>query len=331
MRISYRMATPGDVSAMAQFWSENSGWDIIDSTEWNRRFTNTPFGDAVVSVATDDETKNIIGQFIFIPVTITASGKEIKAYRPFAPILRETLQTKFGIASLLTGQHPILKMYQIVAADLAKQGISLIYIIPDPRWARVLKAFPFIMTHRFPLWSCSLPLDKNFELPAGISTERIEPANPEIDTLWQQASALYAAAIIRNSHTMIWKTSHGDYRVFAVRRKGELIGWFNVVYKQMDRQWLICDMVVADKDENLFITLMSACNTLQQEDKLLSPGNDHPKKIALLATAAIEAIVKKIGFIQENYYFTLAVHIINKDGIDKNKITPANWYISAND
>jgi len=325
------MATPDDVNAMAQFWSENSGWDIIDSTEWNRRFTNTPSGDAVVSIATDNETKKIIGQFVFIPVTIAVSGKEVIAYRPFAPILQETLQTKFGVGSLLTGQHPILKMYQNVASDLTKQGVSLIYIIPDPRWSRVLQAFPFVMTHKFPLWSCSLPLEKNFELPEGITTERIDPANPEMDTFWQQASGVYAAAIVRNSKTMVWKTSHGDYRIFAIRRNGEMIGWFNVVYKQKDYQWLICDMVVTDKDENLSITLKSACNIIQQEDKMLTAGGTHSKKIALLATAAIEEIVKKMGFRQENYHFTLAVNMLNKKGIDKSNITPANWYVSAND
>lgn len=331
MHISYRMATSDDVNAMARFWSENSGWDIIDSAEWNRRFTNTPFGDAVVSIATDDETKKIIGQFVFIPVTIAVSGKEVKAYRPFAPILQETLQTKFGIAALLTGQHPILKMYQNVARDLTKQGVSLIYIIPDPRWSRVLQAFPSVMTHKFPLWSCSLPLDKGFELPVGVTTERIQPADPEVDSLWQQASGVYSAAIVRNSKTMIWKTSHGDFRVFAIRRNGEMIGWFAVVYKQKDHQWLICDMVTKDKVENLSITLKSACNIIQQEDKMLPSSSTHSKKIALLATAAIEEIVKHIGFRQENYHFTLAVNMLDKNGIDKSKITPANWYVSAND
>ena len=58
MHITYRMANNDDVEAMACFWSENSGWDVIDSTEWRRRFTNTPFGDATVAVAFDDDEKN---------------------------------------------------------------------------------------------------------------------------------------------------------------------------------------------------------------------------------------------------------------------------------
>lgn len=331
MGISYRMANDADINAMAQFWSENSGWDIIDDTEWKRRFTNTPFGDAVVSLATDEETKKIIGQFVFIPVTITLSGKEVKAYRPFAPILQETLQSKFGIASLLTGQHPILKMYRKVAADLTQQGVSLIYIIPDPRWARILQNFPIVMTHKFPLWSFLLPLNKNFQLAENITVEKINPADSEVDLLWQEASVFYSTAIVRNSKTLLWKTSHGDYKVFAIRRNNQIIGWFAVIYKLKDHQWLICDMVTKDQNEILDITLKAACNIIQEEDKKLLANDGQKNKIALLATSLIEPIVKKMGFLQENYYFTLAVHLLNKNGIDKNNIAPSNWYVSAND
>lgn len=331
MHISYRMATSNDVDALAEFWSENSGWDVIDSAEWKRRFASSPDGNAVVSVASDEETKKIIGQFIFMPNRIAVNGKEIIGYRPFAPVLQQSLQTKFGIASLLTGQHPILKLYFKVADELSKQGVSIIYMIPDPRWARILQTFPMLMTHKFPLWSYPLPLRKNFILPVGITTDKIKPSDPAIDQLWHQCSRVYYAAIVRDSMSMSWKTSHCDYRIFAIRRNDEMTGMFTTLYKVNDNQWLICDLVTRDKEESLSITLAAACNIIQEENNKLPSIPNHPNKIALLSTPAIEQIVKKMGFRQEDYHFTLAIHLLNEDGFDRRNISPEKWYVSAKD
>jgi hypothetical protein len=331
MKISYRMASPDDIDALVEFWSKNSGWDVIDREEWGKRFTDTPFGEAIVSIATDVLTKKIIGQFIFIPVKIAVNGKEVEAYRPFAPVLEHSLQSTFGIASLLTGQHPILRLYTKVADELTKKGIALIYMIPDPRWSRIFKAFPYLMSHKFPLWSYPLPMHEYFALPSEVSVDRIEPSDPGIDLLWNRASTVYPAAMVRNCRMMTWKTIQGDYRIFAVRNTLEMTGIFTIIYKPSDHQWLICDLVTRNNEESLSLTLAAACNMIQSEDNKTLRDHNHPGKIALLVTPVIEQIVKKMGFMQEDYHFTLVVHLLNKDGIDTNHLLPQNWYASAND
>lgn len=331
MNISYRMATSNDTNALAEFWSENSGWDVIDSAEWKKRFLTSPFGEAVVSIATDDQTGNIIGQFLFIPSGISVNGKEMMTYRPFAPVLKQSLQTKFGIASLLTWQHPILKLYQKVADEMSRQGISFLYAMPDPRWARILLTRPSFMTHKFPLWSHPLPLDRNFILPDQCTVEKINPSDPAIDQLWQLSSAVYSSAIVRNSQTMAWKTLHGNYLTFAIRRSREITGMFTAIYKTKDYQWLICDLVTKDKEESLSISLAAACNMIQSENIRLSINQNHANKIALLCTPPMEKIVKNMGFVKEDYNFTLAIHLLNKNGINKKHVSPENWYVSAND
>lgn len=331
MRISYRMAIDDDIDAMVAFWSDNSGWDIIDRTEWEKRFVNTPFGEAAVVLGVDEDVNKIIGQFIFIPVYIVIDGLEVKAYRPFAPVLEQSLQTKFGIASLLTGQHPLLKMYKIIWDDLATKGVPLIYIVPDPRWSRVLQAFPFIHTHRFPLWSKSLTASSDFQIPAGISISKINPCDPAIDLLWEQSANVYNCSIVRNSKSLPWKTSHGNYQVYAVSHAGSITGLFVFIYKQKDNQWLICDMIVKDKSDHLVTTLLAACQTIQEENNNIIQESKPQSKIAILATPAIENAVKQLGFQKENYHFTLAVHILNNKIIDKKNVIPVNWYISAND
>ena len=331
MHIKYRMANDEDIESMADFWSKNSEWDVIDRAEWEKRFVNTPFGRAVVALGVDEETEKIIGQFVFIPVDIIVNGKEIKGYRPFAPILQKSLQTKFGIASLLTGQHPLLKMYKIVENHLTKHGVTLIYIIPDPRWSRVLQAFPFILTHRFPLYTRTITISDGSIFPPDTGFSIVTASDVEIDLLWQQSSTTYSCSIVRNNKSLTWKASHGNYKIYIVKQNNQTIGLFNIIYKQKDRHWLICDVLAIDKNECLDIILQAACIAIQEENNGSGISNDRPGKMAILATPAIENIVKKLGFEKNDYHFTLAVHLLNKDGIDKKNIAPENWYVSAND
>ena len=42
MTFTYRMSTHEDIDQLVEFWNANSGWDIIDRKEWERRFRYTP-------------------------------------------------------------------------------------------------------------------------------------------------------------------------------------------------------------------------------------------------------------------------------------------------
>jgi hypothetical protein len=142
---------------------------------------------------------------------------------------------------------------------------------------------------------------------------------------------VYTSAIVRNSKTLAWKTSHGDFKVFAVYSSNEMIGLLTIVYKSKDHQWLICDMLTKDNTDSLNVTLQAACNKIQEENYDLANTANHLRKISILATPAIEEIINKLGFVKNAYHFTLAVHPLNKNEIDKKEIAPAKWYISAND
>ena len=331
MDITYRIAVEEDIEAMAKFWSDNAGWDIIDAVEWKRRFMNSPAGDAIVSLALDESTSEIIGQFVFIPLNVSVAGKTVKAFRPFAPILKVSLQTKFGISALLTGRHPLLKMYARVTEDLSKKDIPFVFIIPDPRWNRVLKAFPNIMTHRFPLWTLSLPLTRKFEQEPDYISKKIASDSIEIDEIWQKAALTYTAMIVRNRHLIRWRTQFGDFKTYAVYKGGNIVGFFAAVYKSKDHQWLICDLIAADTEQSLKNTLLYACNILADEDSLLNRSNEAPRKLSILATPPIEKVLLSAGFVKNDYHFTLAVHALDKKNIDRRDVNPANWYISAND
>ncbi len=221
---------------------------------------------------------------------------------------------------------------------VTKQETCLFYMLPDPRWARVLKAFPFIKTHKFPLWCHPLPLQAYFELPKGITIDKINPDNPKIDLLWQQASNIYPTLVKRNSKTLAWfffffffRAIQNDLAIYCVMNHDEMVGLFAIVYKKNDHQWLICDMLTKDKNESLTLSLKAICNTIESENRILKTKSDHERKIAILATPTIEKKVAALEFEKDDYQFTLALDLLNINGVDKKSISPSNWYVSAND
>ena len=185
MTFTYRMSTHEDIDQLVEFWNANSGWDIIDRKEWERRFRYTPLGEPAISIAIDEKTKKIAGQFIFIPSEVVVHGKPYKAFRPFAPILGEALR-KFNFLTFL--QHPLFLLYNMAVSFFKETGVALIHMLPDTRWSRAYQMVSYFQTQTFPLWSKSLSNNVNgMNLPEGITIQQIDSTDTRIDQLWKQA------------------------------------------------------------------------------------------------------------------------------------------------
>ena len=325
MTIIYRMHTGDDIDNLVKFWSENSGWDQIDRTEWERRFHYTPYGEAAVVVAIDKKKEEIIGQFLFIPTVINVDGKEVKAFRPFAPIVKESLRSAMGF---LTLSELVFKMYNYAIDHFRSTGISLVYMLPDPRWARAFKFLSGIQIGNFPLWSLSIPLKEKFVLPIGYETKPVHATDEKIDLLWEKNSKLYGCSFLRNTKTISWKTSHGDYRLIGVFYQGDMVGMAAAVIKEKDKQWLICDMLSADGEESLLAIIKASCNAAQ--DFISFQTKSSIQKAAILATPLIEKNIEKLGFIKEKYKFPIVVQLLDPKLL-KQQVAPERWYASAND
>jgi hypothetical protein len=124
-----------------------------------------------------------------------------------------------------------------------------------------------------------------------------------------------------------WKTSHGTYFYQGVFRQEELVGFVASIYKERDKQWLICDILATD-DESLRATICVSCDLA---DEFKSANLDKEvNKTAILATEKILPIVKDLGFVRDDYDFPLVVHVLDVS-LPKEKIAPSRWYLSAND
>jgi len=326
MQVTYRMNTIEDEDELVNFWSKYAGWDQIDKAVWEHRFMNTPMGRSSVALAIDDDSKKIIGQFIFVPSKVSINGKEVSAFRPFAPVVYIDMRNGDSLNAL---QNLILEMYNLAAEDLKRKGAGLFYMVPDPRWIRAFKIFPFFQIAKFPLWSKNLPLENTYDIPEIYNVEEVEFGDPRMDKLWESASANYQGMVVRNNEILKWKVSHAKFYMKLICCQSEPVGFF--AFARKDKQYLLADMITKDNEESLKVTLSAACNYAHTLFSSLSPeGQEKIQKIAVLATPPIEAQAKELGFFRDNYDFSLILHVLDEE-LKVKGLTPEHWYASGND
>lgn len=326
MGLDYRLVREDDLPGIQRLWKEETNWGTLAEELWQRLVVDAPeWGGISGAVATDD-SGSIVGQFAFVPSLVSVDGREVRAFRPGAPIVSRSL--RFRSANPLS--HPAVAMYNYAVKALRARGDGLIYMVPDPRWLRLFKMFPFLRCGTFPLWKLSLPLGRPLAPGDGYSASRLASLDSErIDRLWERARRLHDCLVVRDSRTLPWKLSEPGYEVVGVERGGELVG-LTAARRKGDRQWLLCDVVTTDAGEAMRETILAAVN-LGHERALEAAGTEKPiHKIAVLATPLMEPVLRALGFVRDAYDFPLVVHVLDPS-LTKHDIDPARWYVSAND
>jgi hypothetical protein len=320
MGIGLRFADPRDAEALGQHWREESGWGVDQLGDWLQQ---APFGPAEVVVAQARDSGRIVGQFRFIPTVVQAGGRTFSAIRPFGTIVSKAYRA--GLASLNPLSQPPVAMYRFGVSQFRARGVQLVHMLPDPRWARLLRMFPVLQVHAFPLWSIGLPR----ELPAPTSDfveHRVTAWDGGVDRLWVRAQRLHHCGVVRNARMLAWKIGSGDHTVIGVRRGSELVGLVGCREKG-DGQWLICDLLAADASACLQATLTAA----------LRAGNARSARVGrpivkagILATPVLEPVLTALGFAPEGFRMPLVIHLLDET-LDAGELAPARWYVTASD
>lgn len=328
MMLRYRMCSEEDAPALARLWSENSGWDHIDAETWANRFLRIPTGDPCVVVAEEAASQEIVGQFVFFPCSVSIDGNSVPALRPFAPVLSS--KARGSALSLFANplNQPVVAMYRYAAANLVDRGVRLMYMVPDPFWVRLFRMVPALQTGSFPLWSLPLPLSRPFDMPDAYRVSPLKVWDDRVDRLARIAADQYGCIVVRDSVSLPWKLSHGDYRVLGIEHDGELVSIVASRGKG-DRQWLICDLLTIDVSQTLAVTLKAVCNLAHEQSS--RAGDASPiRKVAILATSAQQSVLTQLGFVPDRYKFPFVVHLLDKS-LSRDSVAPSRWYLSAND
>ncbi|GAB2966616.1 hypothetical protein GCM10027048_41520 [Hymenobacter coalescens] len=328
MAITYRMNTEADEPALVDLWTRHSDWGSITAEQWEQKFLRTPLGAASFMLATEDSTNEIVAQIAYMPTPVMVRGQEISGYRPYAVIVNENFRSKAGFLRL---QQMVVSMYLKAADSLADRGVDLLYMLPDPRWSRILRLMPAFQSTTFPLWSRPLTALPTAPLPAGYAVAPLAPDDARIDGLAALAADLYVCMVARDTRMLPWKITQAAYQLFGVSHRGELVGLFTCIKRRKDNQWLIEDVLSADMGDTLHATLQAACLVIEEQNAAL-PDDERPayRKMAVLSTLPMEPLLRELGFSRDKYDFLLVVHTLNK-ALGKDQVSPEQWYVSAND
>ena len=318
MALQYRVASRDDLDALAAFWNAHGGWDTLDADGWADRFMTLP-GGLESRIVVGEDGGQIVSQFLFVPTRVWADGAEVRALRPFAPIVAPGVRG--GLSPL---QHPVVAMFRFAFKAFQDVGDGVVYMIPDPRWRRLFRPLPQFRTAPFPLLSRPLPFDGPLGL-GGHTAGPLDGWGPEVDALWQASRDLFGVQVVRDRQTLPWKIGGGDYRVTGVRRGDDLVGLVASRHKG-DRQWLVCDVLAADEPA-LAATLAAAANEGHAAAAAMPGSID---KVSVLGAPLLERAALGLGFERERYTFHLVVGRLDPDVPDA-LADPARWTVSPND
>lgn len=257
--------------------------------------------------------QEIVGQFAFLPSLVQVADRQVRAFRPAAPIIAK--RVRFHSVNPL--KHPAAAMYSHAVKALRARGDGLIYMVPDPRWMRFLRMFPGLLCGKFPLWSIPLPVAVPLALPAGLSAAPLTSWDTRVDRLWNVGSSLHGCQVVRNAVALSWRIGTGEYQVTGIHRGDELVGVVAARAKG-DRQWLICDLLFADVDDALVGALAVAVNQ-GSEAAAAAPPEKPIRKAGVLVTPIMERAVRRLGFTRDAYDFPLIIQILDRS------ISPPIW------
>ncbi len=168
MELKYRLYTPEDVPVISKLWQSSTEWGALSPALVSRHLENAPFGKPIFSVAENVETGEIVGQAVLMPSLISVKGNPVTAFRPMAAIVDHTLRVR----SLNPLQHPIFRLLGHGFDEMRRRGEKLVFVLPDPRWRRVIQLMPDVQHAAFPLWSLPLPLSSSFPEYEVLGVER---------------------------------------------------------------------------------------------------------------------------------------------------------------
>ena len=332
MALTLEFHDVADLPGLDRLWQEETDWG--EQTEELRRwFMEAPFGKPSVVVASDAETGKAVGQFRFMPMRVSVNGRDVSAVRPFGTIVTKEAHEAAAARGVL--DNPIAAMYLHGVEEFRARGVGLMYIVPDERWVGLFKRWASALRMfqieyaSFPLWSLPLPLaDGPLPLGEGFTASPLAAWDERVDRLWEAARGLHGCMAVRDAGVLRWRLAQANYSVTAVERGGELVGLV-ASREKGDRQWLVCDLLAADDGDALRATLAAAVNAGHAE-AAAHGGTDKLRKVAVLATPVMEPAVRGLGFVRDEYDFPLVVHVLD-ESLRAEDMSPARWYVSAND
>lgn len=327
MRLTYRLYEERDLPGLLRLW-EDAGWGALTEAQWREWFVETPNGACLVAVGVD-ESGEVAAQEVFTPARVAVGGRELRALRFSAPVLRSDLRGE----SLRRGDHPVVGLYKAAAAAASEQGFAVVYSLPEHAWLPVFRIVPRFGIAPFAeaSYPCSaLPLEAaaGAPRPAGFGHFVASPVGvfgEEYEELWRSARETFPVecGVVRDVAWLRYR--NGGRLTLEVRdaRDGSLAG-----YTATKRQsGLLADALAREPGE-LAGVLAATAAWLAAERGHLAPENlTHLKA---MRTTALAPALDAVGFAPADFKFAFTCSAIDP-ALAPEEIAPGRWYVLPGD
>ena len=322
-QLTYRLFEDGDLPELLGLWEE-AGWGTLTAEQWREWFVDGPQGPSLVTVAVD-ERGQVAGQEVFAPSRAVVDGREVRALRVSAPIVREELRG----GSLRDGAHPIYGLLKAGEAAAAACGFSIIYSLPEYGWLPVFRIMPRVGISAFAeaAYACgSFPIEAarapEIESAArGFEARGVTEFGDEYEELWRQAKESFPidCGVVRDTTWLRFRNSGRIAIEVRERSTGALVG-YSATKKQTG---LVADLLAREPSE-LKNVLATTVRWLKDEWSVLHEALTHLK---VMRTPILAPALDTLGFTPVDYRFAFTCKAF-ETALD---VAPERWYILPGD
>jgi hypothetical protein len=328
--LTYRLLTDADVPAVLRLWEE-AGWGTLTAEQWRSWYVDTPWGASIVAGLVD-ATGAVLGQIVLSPIGAELDGRPLRAMRVSAPILSHALRTP----TVRRPNHPIPRLLSLAGAEARRQGVGLLYAVPEAAWLPVFAALRrhddpilWFQTAAYPCRELRLA-DADARARCGAlagatRAEAIAEFDDEHAALWTAARAPLGVrcALARDVPTLRYK--NGGHDAVAVRDPigGALLGY--VAVKR--RSGLIVDAVAATPELLAPVLAAAACWLAARP-----PADaDAPVTLKAMETSLLRPALDALGFTAvPAFTFAFACNGIDA-GVPAEAVAPDRWFLMPGD
>jgi hypothetical protein len=325
-QLTYRLFEHGDLPGLLRLWEE-AGWGTLTPEQWREWFVDGPQGPSLVTVGIDGQGE-VAAQELFAPSRAVVDGREVRALRFSAPIVREGLRG----GSLRDGAHPVFGLFKAAEAAAAERGFSVVYSLPEHGWLPIFRVATRygILPFAEATYSCAaLPVEAahapEVELAArGLVARAVTEFGEEYEQLWLQAKESFPidCGVVRDTAWLRFRNSGRIAVEVRERTSGKLVG-YSATKKQTG---LVADLLAREPRELKNVIAATLC-WLNDERTKLSPDLTHLK---VMCTPTLAPAIDALGFTPIDYRFGFTCKTFDP-ALTLKDVAPERWYILPGD
>jgi hypothetical protein len=322
--LRYRTSEERDLPALLRLWEE-AGWGTLSPEQWREWFVDGPEGPCLIAVAVDARG-GIAGQEVFAPSRVRVAGREVRALRFSAPILRQELRGD----SLRRSSHPVFGLYETAAAAARERGFEIVYSLPDHAWLPVFGLATRFGVARFDTtaFGCAelplepAPLAPLKEYARTVVARPVERFGADYEELWEAARESFpiSCGVVRDG---AWLTFRNSGRIALEIRDagdGSLVG-----YSATKRRTGLLADALARRPERL-VEVVAATALRLAAERRGEPGE--VTRLKVMRTPAFEPALRQLGFEASDYRFAFTCEALG-GGLEG--VAPGSWYVMPGD